>query len=407
MQRKSPFLTNYRLVCLLWIAVAAFCWQVKFKPNRYNNYVIFKQAYYHAKAQTNMYKLYPTEYEDCFYYGPVFSTLVAPFSLLPDGWGFFFWQLVNAVFLLWAIHLLPVSEKIKMFVLLFTSIEFANTMHNIQINTAITACIILSFVFVERGKDVWATLFIVLGTMVKLYPIIGLAFFMFSKNKGKFTWSAIMWAAIFFVLPMFVTSPHFTIQSYTDWFAALSDKNAMNVGFNTSQDISFMGVCRKLVNNPYLPNTPFLLFGALVFGLPLFRFNQYDSLQFRLRILASALLTVVLFSTGSEHPTYVIAVTGAMLWIFLQENYFSRRNIVLLVMLLVITGLGLTDAFPRMIRENIISDYVLKAWPCIIVWVLIAYEMFFDKFTSNGRTEFNLPEPENWPFGGVKADARL
>ena len=147
------------------------------------------------------------------------------------------------------------------------------------------------------------------------------------------------------------------------------------------KDISFMGVCRRVVNNPYLPNTPFLLFGALVFGMPLLRFNQFGSLQFRLRILASSLLTVVLFSTGSEHPTYIIAVAGAVLWIFLHEKPFTQANIILLVLLLVVTGLGLTDAFPKYVREEIVTNYVLKAWPCIIVWLLIARELIFTDFT--------------------------
>jgi hypothetical protein len=389
MRKKFPFLTNYKLVCLLWIAVAAFCWQYKFKPNRYNNYVIFKQVYYHTKAQTNLYSLYPQEYYDSNHYGPVFSMVVAPFALMPDVWGLFFWSLVNAVLLLWAVHLLPLSNKVKMLILLFCSIEFANSVHNIQFNPIITAIIIFSFVLVNRGKDDWATMLIVLGALVKLYPIVGLAFFVFSKNKGKFVWTTAVWLVVFICLPMLITDSSFVLRSYADWYHSLVEKNQLNVGFGASQDISFMGVCRRIIGNPHLPNTPFLLFGAMVFGMPLLRFNQFGALQFRLRVLASALLTVVLFSTGSEHPTYIIAVTGAVLWIFLQDKPFSQRNIILLVLLLVITGLGLTDAFPKYVREEIVTNYVLKAWPCIIIWFMIAYELIFTNFTVK---EMNKPE---------------
>lgn len=393
MTKKFPFLTNYRLVCVLWIAVAAFCAYYKYEPNRYNNYLIFKQVYYHTQAQTNLYRLYPAEYYDSNHYGPVFSMVVAPFALMTDGWGLLFWSLINAVLLLWAVHLLPLSNKIKMLILLFCSIEFANSVHNIQFNPIITAFIIFSFVLVNKGKDGWATLFIILGAMIKLYPIIGLAFFMFSKNKGRFIATSVMWFALFFVLPMAISSPHFIVQSYNDWYHSLVEKNTQNIGFGASQDISFMGVCRRIAGNPYLPNLPFLMFGAMVFGLPLLRFNQFESANFRLRVLASALLTVVLFSTGSEHPTYIIAVAGAMLWIFLQDKPFTRRNIILLVLLLVITGLGLTDAFPKYIREEIISDYYMKAWPCIAVWFIIAYELIF---TNLAVKETNKPEGNNY-----------
>jgi hypothetical protein len=392
MSKKFPFLTNYGLVCLLWIAVAVFCWQYKFKPDRYNNYLIFKQVYYHTVAQTNLYSLYPQEYYDSNHYGPVFSMVVAPFAILSDGWGLFFWSLINAVLLLWAVHLLPLSNKVKMLILLFCSIEFANSVHNIQFNPIITAFIIFSFILVNKGKDGWATMLIILGALVKLYPIVGLAFFVFSKNKFKFIWTSAVWLLVFIVLPMLIASPTFVLQSYVDWYHSLVEKNNLNIGFNASQDISFMGVCRRVAGNPYLPNTPFLLFGALVFGMPLLRFNQFGSLQFRLRVLASSLLTVVLFSTGSEHPTYIIAVAGAVLWIFLQDQPFSSRNIVLLVLLLVVTGLGLTDAFPKYVREEIVTNYVLKAWPCIIVWFMIARELIFTDFTAtkpcSGKREF-------------------
>ena len=381
MSKKFPFLTNYGLVCLLWIAVAVFCWQYKFKPDRYNNYLIFKQVYHHTVAETNLYSLYSQEYYDSNHYGPVFSMVVAPFALMPDGWGLFFWSLINAVLLLWAVYLLPLSNKVKMLILLFSSIEFANSVHNIQFNPIITAIIIFSFVLVNKGKDGWATLLIILGALIKLYPIVGLAFFVFSKNKLKFVWTAAAWAVVCVALPMLIASPHFVLQSYADWYHSLVEKNSLNIGFNASQDISFMGVCRRVVNNPYLPNTPFLLFGALVFGMPLLRFNQFGSLQFRLRILASSLLTVVLFSTGSEHPTYIIAVAGAVLWIFLHEKPFTQVNIILLILLLVVTGLGLTDAFPKYVREEIVTNYVLKAWPCIIVWLMIARELIFTDFT--------------------------
>jgi len=308
--------------------------------------------------------------------------LVAPFALMPDVWGFLFWSLFSAVTLLWAVHLLPLSDKRKTLLLLFCSIEFANTVHNIQFNTIVTAFIIFSFVMVNRGKDGWATFFIALGTLVKIYPIAGIAFFIFSKNKKWFIVSGLMWGALFFVLPMLISSKPFVLQSYADWVHALQVKNAQNVDLNTTQDISIMGVCRKFLNDASIPNWPFLLFGAGLIAAVALRFKQYSSVIFRLQFLAVVLMMVVLFSTGSEHPTYVIAVTGALLWMFIQKDPFTRRNIVLIVLLLVITGLGPTDAFPKHIRNDIIMNYVMKAWPCLIVWFIMMYELLFKDFVT-------------------------
>jgi uncharacterized membrane protein YeiB len=252
-----------------------------------------------------------------------------------------------------------------------------------QFNPIIAAFIILSFLLVERGKDTWATLFIVLGTLMKLYPVVGLTFFLFSKNKGKFIFSTIIWAAVFISLPMLISSPSFVLHSYPQWLSALSFKNGLNHQLvSRAQDICIMGVIRDFANTPNIPDLPFLIFGAVVFALPLLRFSQFKSFKFRLQILATALIMVVIFSTGAESPTYIIAVIGIFIWMLMQDKPFTTTNIVLIVLLLVITGLGLTDAMPSGIRTDFIGKYGMKAWPCIAAWFIISYELLFKNFTT-------------------------
>lgn len=382
------------MVCLLWIAVAAFCWQYKFFHNRYNNYKIFKYVYHHTVAEKNLYDLYTSEYLDSNHYGPVFSVIIAPMAVMPDAYGFFLWSVLNAVVLIWAIHLLPITQKNKVLLLLLCAIEFANAEHYIQFNPIITAFILFSFILVEKRKEEWATLFIVLGTLIKLYPVVGLVFFLFSHNKWKFIWSGFMWLAVFVALPMTIASPHFILQSYADWFNILQVKNGQNVNLTSSQDICLMGAIRHITGNASIPNTPFLIFGALVFGAALLRIKQFASLKFRMQIMCSLLIMVVIFSTGSEHPTYIIAVPGAFLWMLLQDKPFSRTNIALLVLLLVITGLGPTDAMPALIRRGYINKYVMKAWPCIIVWLMMSYELLFKNFLTDQKPK-ELDHPQN------------
>ena len=48
---------------------------------------------------------------------------------------------------------------------------------------------------------------IMLGTFVKLYGIVGFAFFFFSKHKPKLIlWIDVIWGIVFFVLPMLISS---------------------------------------------------------------------------------------------------------------------------------------------------------------------------------------------------------
>ena len=375
-------LNGYQWTCILYLATAIFCWQLKYFRHIDNNYLVFRQAYYHLKDQVNMYAAYPKEYYDMYYYGPVFGIFVAPFAIPSQAVGFFLWEVANAVTLLIAINMLPLSDKRKMILLLLCAIEYSNSAFYMQFNPMITAMIIISFMLVERGKEQWATLIIVLGALIKLYPIVGLAFILFSKNKPKFVIWTVVWSVIVLALPMVLASPSFVIHSYPQWLSAVSFKSNLNTGLTSSQDICVMGMVRRILQNVNVPNLPFLIVAAIVFALPLLRFSQFKSYKFRLQVLCTALIMVVIFSTGAEHPTYIIAVAGAVLWMMMQEKPFTPTNITLIVLLLVITGLGLTDAMPKPIRQDIIAKYSLKALPCIIIWVMISYELFFKDFTT-------------------------
>lgn len=371
---------KFRLVCLLWVAVSIFCWQYKYFNNRYNNYSIFAGVYHHTVAQTNLYNQYPAEYFDTNHYGPLFSLVVAPFAVLPTGLGFFLWNLMNAGVLIWAVTLLPIANNRKILLLLLTVIEFANTQHSIQFNPVIAAFIIFSFYMVEKEKDEWAAFFIIMGTLIKLYPIVGLVFFMFSKRKPAFIIWCVVWAAVGVGLPMLISSPGFILQSYADWYHSLSDKNIQNIGLNSAQDLSMMGVVRRITSNLNVPNLPFLLVGAGTLGLAVLRVKQFRFITYRLQVLALTLLIVVLFSTGSEPPTYIIAAIGAMLYLMMQEHPFKGSNLAFVVFIGLIAALASTDAIPAFIRKPYLSRYAFKVWPYIALWAVIVYQLLFKNF---------------------------
>lgn len=100
--------------------------------------------------------------------------------------------------------------------------------------------IIASFYCIE--KDITAACFIMIGTFVKLYGIVGLAFFFFSKHKVKFVAALIGWAVLFFVLPMAITSPEYIIDQYKEWHVSLAGKNMENM-FSKMQNQSLLGRC--------------------------------------------------------------------------------------------------------------------------------------------------------------------
>jgi hypothetical protein len=218
--------------------------------------------------------------------------------------------------------------------------------------------------------------------MVKLYGIGGIAFFWFSKHKIKFVVSFIGWLTLLFVLPMAISSPRFIVQSYYDWYQSLVAKNVQNnvVAGDNMQDISVSGMVKRIFNLPAFNIGYIIAPAALIFGAAFLRVKQYAASNFRLLTLASVLLMIVLFSSSSESPTYIIAVVGVGIW-WAVESYPSAPQVVaLMLFVLVLTSLSATDLFPHFIRKGLIVRFALKALPCFVVWLVASKQLLTNNF---------------------------
>jgi len=379
-QKIVRLLNNDRFILAVWILlVVAVAVKQLFKPSINNNYLIFKYAYFHAVDHLNLYIVHP-EHLDTNHYGPFFSLLIAPFAILPNYLGMFFWQLANVMFLYFAIKQLPITTTKVNAVYWIVAHEMLTSMFSFQFNISIAAIIILAYVFIERKQNFWAAFVIMLGTFVKLYGIVGLAFFFFAKEKPKFIAYCFFWAIVFLVAPMIFFTPSYILQSYHDWYISLSEKQMLNASLTSMQDISVMGMVRRIAQDASIPNLPFLLGGLILFALPYLRIKQYKEPIFRLLFLASTLIFTVIFSNSSESPTYVIAFAGVAIWFVVQERPIDKGTIALFVLALLLTTLSASDLFPRSIRENYIKPYSLKALPCILIWLVLTYELLTKQF---------------------------
>ncbi|MGM9476925.1 glycosyltransferase family 87 protein [Pedobacter sp. GSP4] len=380
LQKLAAFLLKKQCIIAIYVLLAVIAGYKQYHHHSYNNYLIFKYVYWHTVDLQNLYLNYP-EYQDSNHYGPVFSILIAPFALLPDGFACILWNIANISVLLWGIYSLPLSWNKRAIIAWICAHETLTALFSFQFNIALTGIILLSFSYLVKKKEIQSAFFIALGTLVKLYGIVGLAFFFFSKNKLKFILSGIIAFVLLLVLPMAISSPAYIIQSYGDWYSSLAHKNAINASLTSFQDISIMGMARRISGDVTIPNTPFLLAGLLLFGLPYLRVNQFKYVGFRLMLLASTLIFTVIFSSGSESPTYVIAFTGVAIWFTTQQKPKKGWIIALFVFAFILTSLSPTDIFPKPVKE-FIRLYSLKALPCIIIWLTIIYQMMKEDFES-------------------------
>lgn len=375
-----------KFVVALWLLLPVINWAKDFFKGRFNNYKIFKGVFWHLTNRQNLYAEYPSEYGDTNHYGPTFSLMIAPFAVLPDIAGMLFWGLFNVIVLFLALKRMKLTEKYETMLMLLCMVELANSVWHQQFNPSITAMMLLSYVMVEEEQDFLAPSMIMLGFLIKLYTIVGLAFFLFSKNKIKFIAGCVFWFVVLFALPMVFSSPEFVLQSYLDWKVSLTDKSAQSASLDSAQDISVMGFVKRLFVLPGLPNWPFWFVGLAAVLVPLTRFSQHKSRLFRLYTLCSLLLFIVLFSPGSENPTYIICVTGVFLWMLLQREIFSTRNIIITVLVIVVCGLMPTDLLSVSARK-FSTAYALKVIPCVIVWGILVWQQITMNFLDPKHEE--------------------
>lgn len=377
----SKIFKDYRFVTILWLGlILATIIQNVIIHNQFNNYLIFEGVFWHTIKQISLYAEYPLEYFDKNHYGIVFSAIVAPFAILPKSVGSALWILGNAAFLFWAIRQLPLKKESLIAVLLISAHDLYTASAMQQFNTSIIALLVAAFVFIHKGKDHWATLFIALGIFTKLYGVVGLAFFFFSENKLRFIFWGFFWSVVLFLLPMIYSSPEFVISQYQQWFEMLLKKNQSNLGIQYNlQNLSLLGFLQR--TGIYSHNLSIIATALVLFLLPYLRFSQYKNLAFRLMFLASVSLFLVLFSTGTENSTYIIGYVGIGLWFAASPN----KNKVLKISLLIFAIMGSlspTDLIPKSVKWDYVIKYSLRAVPVAIIWLTMLYEMYFLNYSQ-------------------------
>lgn len=370
----KPFFSNPRTLFGLWTLLAVVAGLTKIAPHRHNNFLIFRGVFWHTIQKLSLYDFYPAEYNDHNHYGPIFSLVIAPFAVVPDAIGLLGWLVVLALGMYYAVRRLPLEEGRQIFLYWFCAHELLTALQMQQFNIAIAAIIIGSFAAIEKGREVTAAFLIVLGTFVKLYGIVGLAFFFFVKRKPRFILALIGWSVVCFVAPMLISSPEYVVGQYVEWYERLAAKNGENT-FSLMQNISLLGMIRKISGSASYSDLLVILPGLALFGLPYLRFGQYRHLAFRYAILSSVLLFVVLFSTGSESSTYIIPFAGIALWYTTSPWKRSGWDVALLVFAFVLSSLSPSDLFPRSLREAYVLPYALKALPPTLIWLRLSYEL--------------------------------
>jgi len=403
-----------RIVCLLYVAAIVFIslrnlslpWGDLFADGRfyshYNNYIIFKQSFFHLIARQDLYIHYPLEQYDLFKYPPTFALLFAPFSMVPDYLGYSVWTALNLLLPVFAIYKLQgVSSRVKATMSTLLLLEGFTSALNSQSNGLMLGLLLFAFVAMQNGRISQAVLFIWLTAFIKLFGI--LFFAMLLIFPGAFRKSVVRILVIFvvlYLLPLPVLGWEGLQRQYASMFNLLAHDHGYFVKY------SVMGWLQQWFG--LRPNKNLILIlGLGLQCLPLLvviikqklwrsgslrQMNPKSLERWQFLFAASWLLWMVIFNHMAESATYVIAVGGAMLAFSqfksmnnadfepvkntqLDDDRYNSPWILAFIMMFLFTMLGPTDIYPKEVRFWIVETAQLKAFPCILLWGLALIKM--------------------------------
>ena len=340
--------------------------------HNYNNFLIFRNSFSHLVQGRNLYQYYPDEQWDLYKYSPTFSVFFGLFARLPDFVGLLLWNLLNTIPLLIGIKLLKgISDQGKIYVLLFCIIELMGSLQTAQSNGLMAALLILTFTSLESGRYFLAAFFVVFSIYLKIYGGIGLILFIFYPAKPALFLYTVCCILILGLLPLAFIDMNQLFHLYRDWDILLKNDQANSIGISV-MSILYSGfrlnISKKII----------MLTGILLLNIPLFQVWKYKMYGFRLLVLSSILVSMVIFNYKAESSTYIIAICGIAIWYFSEPQ--TRFNLILLIMTFIFTTLSTGDLFPHFIKKSFQAIPYLKAVFPTLIYGVILIDLFRRNF---------------------------
>lgn len=179
------------------------------------------------------------------------------------------------------------------------------------------------------------------------------------------------------------TSWDYVAGQYLAWVSDIEAKDGTNQ-MSLYQNRGLIGMIRKLSGFASYADLWVIGAGLLLYGASYLRYRVWGDVRFRLLLLASTLLFVVLFSSGTEICSYILAAPGVLIWWFTAHR---RRGWHWVVVGLLFVGVFANALFPPPIYYDVVFTYALKALPFAVVWFAVSAQLLYGRFLPNGGAE--------------------
>ncbi len=365
----APRAAGRRLARAEWALLALYAgttafvaWQ-QLRLGHVNNFLTFRGGWVHLVAGANAYAPYPPL--DLFKYSPTFALLMAPFAVLPLWLGVLLFDAVNVgLFYVAVRRLFPDGRGLVALALLY--FEVLRTTQNTQVNAALAAFMVLTFLALERGRQARGALALALGTLIKVFPLAAAACALPHRRRFRFFAVLGATAAVLLLVPLLVTPPATLLQQYRWWTGLMASDVA-----NSRLD-SVMALFALLVPGNW-PNWPVQLAGTALVLLPLaVRRDRWGDAAFRRRMLAALLAYVILFNHRTESPTFVVGMTGVVLWYLEGPRRWWHHG--LMAFAWVVVSLS-SEVLPPDLLNACCRPYHYKIVPVLLAWLVMEWEL--------------------------------
>ena len=308
-----------------------------------------------------------------FLYGPLFNIIFTPFALLPEWIAPYLWNFFNLSLFFLAVFSLPDSirteQKCRFFLFLLPLAIFSQLSFRFDIVSASLA--LFAFSLLESGFYKWGITVVLISAFSGGYGIIQLLTLPFYPRILKNTGYTFIAASVFFASPLLSFPLSDLTEYYRTWFASVSASEVSGPFYTL---FCLKPLFRELHVWSMTARTAMLGFLLLiVFGC------RKRASFFPFRAGATGILAgwAVLFGMTSTPDTYLIALSGFMLWYYSKPATCFMDRAVLWCNFAVLTAASPAVLFSETLREGLMNTATPNVWVFAATSIWMAAYTFF------------------------------
>jgi hypothetical protein len=340
-----------------------------------NNLKTFLASYGHLINNLDMYLEYPAEHGDQFKYTPTFGLYVWPLTHLPYLLAAVLFSLFNLAVFVLGVWRLPIKQSDKNIFLWAALPELAGAIQNFQTNGMISGFFLLSYSFFLGGKQWSAVTSIAVAFFTKIFSAalltLGWAVAKGPRERWRYVGVVGLVFGFFFILPAFFVGFDNLLAQYSNYARLQGSENTQQpIGY-----YSIMHIVSALSGMP-IRNIYFQLIGALLVAAPLLTsIGHHLWKRIPQALFASAVLFMLVFNHRTESETFIIGMTGFLVWWVAQPR--NGWTWFLFIFNFVCVSALYGDLFLTAEQKILYLEPIyIKIWGILIVWFIVQFQIW-------------------------------